>query len=53
MEVLLYSRGIQWMKSITDDNWYQAIPIDIDNRWPIIGEDSCGYQLVSIFNNNR
>ena len=30
MEVLLYSRGIQSMKSITDDNWYQSIPIDID-----------------------
>jgi len=37
---------------IIDDNRYQSIQfdidlsIDIDNRWPIDGEDSCGYRLV-------
>ena len=45
--------GYQSMKWVTDDNRYQLMAINIDNRRPIVGEDSCGYQLVSIFNNNR
>jgi len=41
------------------DNRWQSIPIDInqsmniDNRWQIDGEHSCGYRLVSIINTNR
>ena len=40
----------QWKSTSIDTNQHQLI--DWYNRWPINGEDLCGYWLVSIINTN-